>query len=294
MESILILPAVLSFAANQLMTRTFQVRIEKRNYAINLYQAAFTLVAAIAYLIFALATGSCFFAELLLPALLFGIGFSLASLFSAKCMAMGYMSLTSVIVNLSLILPVIFSWMAMGEDVTANAVIGLLLILLTLVLSSLSAGQSGSADIKIWLPFVMIAFLANGSTAILQKQYKANYGEEELMLFMGIAYLVSALIFAGVYLSRCLRAREHVREQMAGIRYLPLLALVSGLGSFGGNALLGYLCDKIDGAILYPCLNGGLCVTVALASFLIFREKPSVRKLLAVAIGVLAIVILNL
>ena len=71
---------------------------------------------------------------------------------------------------------------------------------------------------------------------------------------------------------------------------------MSGLGSYGGNALLGILSAPggIQGPVLYPCVNGGLCIVSALCSFLFFKEKPSARKLTAIGIGIVAIVLLNL
>ena len=54
------------------------------------------------------------------------------------------------------------------------------------------------------------------------------------------------------------------------------------------------LCTEIPAGILYPTVNGGLCVITAMASFVIFREKPTVLKMLSILSGVAGIVILNL
>ncbi len=293
MNGLLILLSVLSFSTNSISTRTFQTKLQKAKHSINLYQALFTLIAAAAYFTLALIQGVTFSAHMLLPAALFGICFSLAVLFSAECMGMGYMSLTSVITNLSLILPVAFSWIVLHEKVELNAVAGLLLIILTLVLSSLSAGKGEGGNKAKWLFFVSIAFLANGGSAIVQKQYKASYGENDFMMFMGFAYLTSSLIFAATYIKRNADAKIAFKEQIKKPMLLPILSLLSGLGSFAGNGLLGYLCDKVNGGILYPCINGGLCIVVSISSFLIFKEKPTVRKISAICTGIVAIVLLN-
>ncbi len=294
MNGLLILLSVLSFSANSLLTRTFQTKLQKAKHSINLYQTLFTLVAAIAYFTLALIQGVTLSVHMLLPAALFGICFSLAVLFSAECMGMGYMSLTSVITNLSLILPVTFSWIVLREKVEINAVIGLLLIILTLVLSSLSTNKGEGDNKAKWLFFVAIAFLANGGSAIVQKQYKTSFGEDDLMMFMGFAYLTSSLIFAATYIKRSAYAKISFKEQIKKpLLLLPALSLFSGLGSFAGNGLLGYLCDKVDGGILYPCINGGLCIVVSISSFLLFKEKPTSKKLVAIMTGVAAIILLN-
>ncbi len=294
MNGLLIILSVLSFASNSLLTRTFQTKLQKAKHSINLYQAFFTLVASVAYFTLAFVQGVSFSLHMLLPAALFGICFSLAVLFSAECMEMGYMSLTSVITNLSLILPVAFSWIVLREKIEFIAVAGLLLIIVTLVLSSLTTKKSEGGSKAKWLVFVSIAFLANGGSAIVQKQYAFSYGENDLMMLMCLAYLTSSLIFAITYIKRNTDAKIPFNEQIKKPLLLPLLSVFSGLGSFAGNGLLGYLCDKVDGGILYPCINGGLCIAVSIASFLLFKEKPTVRKLSAICTGVAAIILLNL
>ncbi len=291
---VLLILSVFAFSINAIMTRTFQVKMQISKEAINLYQALFTIVASLAYFTMSFIQGISFSVNIILPAMSFGICFAFASLFSAKSMEMGYMSLSSVIINLSLILPVMFSWIVMRESVKLNAVIGLLLIIVTLVLSSINVGKGEKGDIKKWLLFVLIAFFANGSSAIVQKIYKSDFGEGDLMLFMAFSYLVSSLIFGVTYFCENLKYKVKFNEQITKPLMLPIIAIVSGLGSFAGNGLLGILCDKINGGILYPCINGGLSIVVAISSFVIFKEKVRKNKIIAICTGVLAIILLNL
>ncbi len=293
MQGVLILISVLSFSLNSILTRIFQIKLQKSKYSINLYQALFSAVAAVAYLIVSLKGNISFSMHIILPAVMFGACFSGAVLFSARCMEMGYMSLTSVITNLSLILPVMFSWVVAKEPITINTIIGLILIIITLVLSSISAKSGGADNLKKWLLFVAIAFFANGGSAICQKQYQLTYGGSDTMLFMGAAYFVSALIFLGVFLKRNSKEKQPLTGQITSLGAMVALSVLSGLGSFAGNGLLGYLSDKVNGGILYPCINGGLSIVVSIASFLFFKEKLSNKKLAAIFTGVLAIILLN-
>lgn len=292
-QTLLIFLSVLAFSLNSIMTRTFQVALQRKEYAIRLYQSLFCSVAALAYFLLGLINGACFSFEMLLPAILFGIFFAAAVLFIAACTDLGYMSLTAVIVNMSLLIPVFYSVFFLEEPFTPLMLVGLFLVLLTLTISSLGKGNGDGADIKRWLLFVVIAFLANGGSAVTQKIYVKSYGDSNLMLFMGIAYTVSALIFAVFYIEKRKKDPAPLQEQIRKPYLLPLLALISGIGSFGGNGLLGILSDKVDGGILYPSVNGGLAVTVALASFLIFKEKPTCKKGIAILTGIAAIIVLN-
>ncbi len=295
-NGIFILISILSFSANTILTRFFQTKLQKLPYSIRLYQALFSLAAALAYFAVSLIQKVPFSTQILLPSVMFGICFAGALLFSAKCMEMGFMALSSVIINLSLILPVVFSWIVMDEPVFPNEVVGLVLILITLVLSSLSAGsKSGNrVNTKKWLLFVLVAFLCNGFSAVIQKQHKASSAADDMMLFMGFAYLTSAIIFTCTYAVDLTRHPVGLSAQVTSPRLLPVIALLSGLGSFAGNGILGYLCDKVSGGVLYPCINGGLSIVVALTSFLFFKERIHVMKIIAICTGVFAIIVLNI
>lgn len=275
------------------MTRFFQLKVQKTKNSINLYQSMLCISAAIAYFLAAIKSQNVFSFEILLPAVFFGFCFAITILFTAKCMEMGYMSISGVIINLSLILPVIYSWFILHEKIRVTSVIGLLLIIVTLVLSSISAETGKKGDMKKWLLFVSIAFFTNGGSAVTQKQYVSANGDQNLMLFMGIAYFVGAIILGAVYLNRETGHSHSLKEQVSGFWALFFVAIVSGLGSFMGNALLGFLSNKVNGGILYPCINGGLSVVVAIASFVLFKEKLNRKKIAAIVVGIIAIVLLN-
>lgn len=54
------------------------------------------------------------------------------------------------------------------------------------------------------------------------------------------------------------------------------------------------LNTAIPASLLYPLVNGGIGVFVAVASCVIFREKLTLQRLLTILVGLSAIVVLNL
>ena len=88
---------------------------------------------------------------------------------------------------------------------------------------------------------------------------------------------------------------EHFKSaDNAALAALFFSSSAAGIGSCIGNGILSYLCTKINGGILYPFINGGLCVTVAIFSFAIFREKADKLKILSLITGIAAIILLNI
>ncbi len=289
--------AVLAFAVNCVAVRTFQLKCAATKSHTDLFQAAFCLVGALAY-----AIGGGFKFDLnaaqLASAALFGIFFAGAILFSAACYLCGPMSVTSVIGNSSVILPVLFSAVMWHEPVLRQ-IPGIVLLLATFVLSASGSGEKDKKRVNIkWLVFVLIYFVSNGVTAIIQKLYKISAPDSDGNGFMAVAYATAAIVtlvaFAVKYRAE---AKAIPGKKPEKIKLLPLalvMTVIAGLGSFAGNGVLMSLSTKIPAAVLYPILNGGLCVTVSLTSILVFREKLTLKKALTIAVGLAAVVALNL
>ena len=63
---------------------------------------------------------------------------------------------------------------------------------------------------------------------------------------------------------------------------------------FTANGLLMGLNTSMPASVLYPMVNGGIGVIVAIVSCTFFRERITAQKLLAILTGLGAIVLLNL
>ena len=287
----LIIISVCAFALNGSSTRFFQLHFANEKHYLPLYQSLFCLIASVAFLCcsdFSAAPQ----ADTVLCGIIGGLLFFGASFFSAKGMATGSMALSSIIVNMSLILPVLYSVILLNESLTAFRIIGFLLFLCTFVLSA-GTSKSKNGGGMLWVAFVALAFLSNGMNAVVTKYYVLNAVLQQRNTFMAITYFTAALAFLVTYLIKC-KKEPDVHQTSSYFAKLTLISAISAAGSFGGNLLLTYLADKVDGAILYPCINGGLCLLLTVMSCIFFREKLTLKKSIAIALGCAAIVILNL
>lgn len=118
--------------------------------------------------------------------------------------------------------------------------------------------------------------------------------EAACFFFMGTAYGISSIIFLFVFILRNGKEKILLKNQTTSPAALFFTSAAAGIGSCVGNGILSYLCTKINGGILYPFINGGLCVTVAIFSFAIFREKADKLKILSLITGIAAIILLNI
>lgn len=292
-NTLLILVSVLTFAANGLSTRGFQLHCARSNRDTCLYQTMYCLVGAIAYFVQA---GFRFTLNplQLICAVAFGVFFASASLASAACYLCGPMSLTSVITNSSVVLPILYSCITLHESVTVPQFIGCLLLLLTFALSAIlndSPGTHKRVNLR-WLLFVLLSFASNGITAILQKQYKLAAPVGDGYDFMGVAYLTSAVVMFVAAL--CNKRPDNAAGKVRAPVLWGVFVLLAGLGSFVGNGVLLQLSTQVPASLLYPFVNGGLCVTISIFSMLLFREKFTVRKAIVIAVGLASVIVLNL
>ncbi len=294
MNTLLIILGICAFAANSISIRTFQLKCERQNSDTYLFQSLFCLVAAAAYsvsggFVFELSVSQT------LSAALFGLFFAMAVLFSAECFICGPMSLTSVIVNSSVVIPVLYSCIVLKENITLTQISGCILLILTFFLSTFQKGKAAGKGVSSkWVFLVLIAFASNGITAIIQKLYKITAPNSDGNMFMSFAYLTAAVV---LLISFAVKKKEVKAAKAVSRNALPMaiaLVFIAGLGSFIGNGILMNLSTKVSAALLYPFVNGGLCVTVSAFSIIIFREKLDFKKSITILAGLSAIIVLNL
>ncbi len=299
MDIFMMLLAVVAFSANQICTRFYQLKIQKRPFTVYLYMSFFCLVAAIAYFI-QVGADTNLNLKILLFAMAFGTFFVGAILFSAKGFETGPMSLTGIILNSSVVITVLYSCIVYKESIELPQIIGCVLLFATFILSATGAeGKDESETSKsnkkllLWTLFVFIAFFSNGTTAILQKEIKIAENVGNGNLFMGIAYLTSALILFVYYIFH--HEKGYIKSTSAKTKLSFIaIGLISGLGSCLGNGVLMTLSTEVNAAVLYPCVNGGLALLVSIVSCAAFKEKLTTKKLITMVIGILSIIALNL
>lgn len=293
MNYFLILVSVLAFTCNGFGTRLFQTRFEKAERRLPLYQALFCLISTFCF------WGAGSFApptlETAVYGIIFGVMFCLATAMGAKGYATGSMALTSVIINMSLIVPILYSVIFLQEKLTLLHIIGFILFCVSVVCSAITKGENKKANL-LWIIVVLVGFCANGSTATIQKMYVMNSSVNQDSVFLAVAYATATLCFVGKYFIASKKEKKDADGAKVSFSYIAKfvgVALLAGVGSFGGNLLLGRLATQVNAAVLYPCINGGLAICTTLVSFIIFREKPTIQKILSILVGCAAIVVLN-
>jgi len=277
---------------NSISLRLYQTKLQKTAADLRLYQSLYMCLAAIAYLIL---TG--FSLQLdgwgLFLALCYGLDLAMTGVLVSSCYQCGPMSVTSVITNACVALPIAVGCIFYQETMRLPQILGLGLLAVTFGLSGINPKEGKGAISRRWYPLVALAFVANGMGAVLLNIYGRAAASGERNSFLAVGYFTAAVIYMGIYL---LMAGKCGKTSLRGyVRPLLLvLLLTSSMGGFIGNGLLMSLNTSMPASVLYPMVNGGIGVIVAIVSHVAFREKVTPQKLAAILTGLGSIVLLNL
>ena len=201
----------------------------------------------------------------------------------------GNVSLTVMIVNLSMLLPVLVSVLLFHEPFGIKHTLGILLTVCSFVLCV--NFKDGGRVTKKWFVLTVIAAVANGLTTVSQKIFSASAFQTEKEAFVSCAYTLAFLITLCVY-SVCILRGANLDVIKRGRVYL--IAICVGLVLALFQWLNTYAISVIDGTLFFPVFSGGAILFSTIAGILFFKDKLTLKQGISIAVGVGAVVIMNL
>lgn len=226
-------------------------------------------------------------------ALCYGLDLALTSILIAYCYTCGPMSVTSVITNACVVLPIAVGCIWYGETLTAPQILGFVFLAGCFLLSAINPKEKKSDIQPKWYLLVFLAFFCNGMGAVLLNIYGRVAAAGERNSFLAIGYVIASLLYL---LDHGRLVQKTGPVDMKGMinPLLVVLLIVGAMGGFVGNGLLMSLNTSMPASVLYPLVNGGIAVIVATLSCVLFKERMTLQRLFTILLGIAAIVTLNL
>ena len=218
----------------------------------------------------------------------FGILTVLFQLCYIKAMSCGNVSLTVLIVNLSMIIPIIVSVIFYKEQLGFLKLLG---ILLTFIALCLNVDKEKGVRFKKWFILCLLASLANGGLAVCQQIFGKTEWKSQTQSFVAWSYIIAAVVSALLYLI--------IHAKGDGITF-KIKPSVLGFGLAVGLTLgfFQFINTKaiatIDGTLLFPTYNGGTLILSSISSVLILKDRLASNQKISILIGVFAIVLMNI
>jgi drug/metabolite transporter (DMT)-like permease len=194
-------------------------------------------------------------------------------------------SISSAVLRLSQLLPVLYAMACWGERMTGWQAAGLVFFCLAVPLLAHSGNSCERHETGIRSMAILAGlFLVTGLCGIAAKWFDGIGLAEERGLFLFILFSAAAVVSAGL---------------LVGRRVLPDRSEVSfglflGLSNVLANFFLLRALHDLKGIVVFPVASAGIIVVTAVLAITCWKEKVSDRGIYGIAMASVAVVFLNL
>jgi drug/metabolite transporter (DMT)-like permease len=224
----------------------------------------------------------------------FGSALFLGALFVAIFFAMAMtaqkngVSVTSIASKMSVVIPVLFGIILYNESVSFLKVIGILIALIAVYLSSVKEGKT---EKKGTLLFPILLFLGSGAIDTLLKYIQVNFvADEDIPLFSAGLFGIAGIFGFTILAIRTIKKREAFgfKNILAGVilgipNYYSIFFIIKALQN-----------KNFESSTLFTINNVAIVILSTLVGLLLFKEKFSTKNKIGVALAILGIVLVTI
>ncbi|QTE24563.1 EamA family transporter [Polaribacter cellanae] len=197
-------------------------------------------------------------------------------------------SVTSIAGKMSVVVPVFFGIILYNESVTFLKIVGIIIALVAVYLSSVKEEKSNK---KGTLLFPILLFLGSGTIDTLIKYVQTNHvSQQDISIFSGSLFGIAAFFGFLILVFKAIKKRESfgVKNIIAGIilgvpNYYSIIFLIKALQD-----------KNFESSVLFTVNNVGIVILSTLIGLLLFKEKFSLKNKIGVALAVLGIVLVTI
>ena len=197
-------------------------------------------------------------------------------------------SVTSIAGKMSVVVPVVFGIILYNESVTFLKIVGIIMALIAVYLSSLKEEKSEKNG-TLLLPILL--FIGSGTIDTLLKYIQENYvSDEDVSIFSGSLFGIAGAFAFFILVIKTLKKREAFgyKNIIAGIilgipNYYSIIFLIKALQN-----------KNFESSTLFTINNVAIVVVSTLVGLFFFKEKFSIKNKIGVAMAVLGIIIVTI
>ena len=187
-----------------------------------------------------------------------------------------------------MVLPALWGWLFLDEDILPLRVIGVAVILISIALTNRGSSRP---DAKMILACVAV-FVLNGFVSVFSKLHQIEavfytVNTECYALYGTLASLLMSLGLRAVLAGGTPKEKTPTPSEKRSWKMLVLpILIVVAYSVFGSLSSLLQLWGAKDlpASLLYPMITGGSVVLTSLFAFLFFKERPSRAEWVGIAL----------
>ena len=197
-------------------------------------------------------------------------------------------SVTSIAGKMSVVVPVIFGIILYNESVTFLKIVGIIMALIAVYLSSVKEEKSEKNG-TLLLPILL--FIGSGTIDTLLKYIQENYvADEDVSIFSGSLFGIAGVFAFLILVIKTIKKRASFgyKNIIAGIilgvpNYYSIIFLIKALQN-----------KNFESSTLFTINNVAIVVVSTLVGLFFFKEKFSVKNKVGVAMAILGIILVTI
>ena len=229
-----------------------------------------------------------FTAEILGYSLFFATAYAVSAAGSFLSIITGPLSVSSLLIQLSLIIPTLYGILFLGEELTEPRIIGIFCLLLAIVFVNLQGKKEEKRMTLKWGIFVALSFFGNGFCSVSQKMQQDAFGGRYKSEFMIVALLAVAVF---MLVPAILTEKKQIGQNLR--KGLPFF-LVCGVANGVANYAVMILNGMMDASVMFPVISAGGILLTAVIALTLYKEKLSLQQIIGFVLGTVSVIVLNL
>ncbi len=200
----------------------------------------------------------------------------------------GPTAITSLLINLSLIVTTIWGFIFWDADISLTIIVGLVLVVVSIVLC-LYSKEKDKKDFSLkWLIYVSLAFFGNAGCSIVQRTQQIKYNGQHGNMLMLFATGACAIAYVILYL------RSDKRDAKVMLKNSWWVPVCAGICNVALNVFIMLMAVTVlSPSLIYPVIGVGGLAVVTVFSLFVFKEKMRWWQWIGIAIGAVAVVLLS-
>ena len=224
--------------------------------------------------------------KLIIYSICFAAAYTTSSVGTLYAVATGPLSLTSLIVSYSLILPTVYGLVFLNDPISLKLIIGIILLIISLFLINNKEKSEIIISFK-WLIYVTLAFLGNGMASVFQKMQQAAFDGAYKNEFMIVSLGIVAL-FMGIFALK--KERKEIKTYIkAGWHLAIACGIVNGIT----NLFVMILTNIMPVSIMFPMISAGGIIITYIVSRFFYKEKLSRLQFIGFVMGIASVIFLS-
>ena len=286
---LLFIVAIVCFTFQNIFFKQFSLVYMKNNASYFVFNAIYFSFVCIFYTVLGISISNFEFSIVALG-LVFAVFFISGIFLYMKALENGPLGLSFLFFAAGILAPILFGIIYYDEPAPLHNFIGLGLLFISFFVSTL--GKGGSKVNKKWIIYILLSSLSNGIVGIAVKLSSTivpeNASRDFLFLGFGQAAVISFII--GILL-----IYRH-KSKISHFYALPFafVAIATAVTTTGGNYVMVLLSLSVPALVQFPIINGSLVITSIIASRVVYKEQVMKQHLLAILIGLIAIILLSI